>query len=234
MRWRFWRRRLGSGPRLVVRHAPPWPLRWLFTALVLGFSAALALWAFQVGKDIAGLDRNAAQEVVQLKGTVQALQEELDKTQTVTNTSGMLLTAEKAAQEQLLAQMRQLEADNQALRSELGFYEQLIPASGSDGLTIRGLQIDQLAAGQYKWQMVVIQALKDAPDFKGTLVIAFAGSLDGQPWTTNHTSEPQPVSIKGHVRLEGVVDLPAKAVVKTVTAKIQQSGAVKTMQVVQL
>jgi len=47
MRWKLWRRRLSvSAPRMIVRSHLPWPLRWAVAAVVLGFSAAIALWAF--------------------------------------------------------------------------------------------------------------------------------------------------------------------------------------------
>ena len=58
MRWKLLRRRLAT-PRVTVRRHLPWPIRWLSGALVLGFSAAIALWAFETGKDLAGLDRSA-------------------------------------------------------------------------------------------------------------------------------------------------------------------------------
>ena len=52
MRWKLLRRRLSiSAPRVIVRRHLPWPLRWAFVALVLGFSGAIALWAFELGKD---------------------------------------------------------------------------------------------------------------------------------------------------------------------------------------
>ena len=67
MRWKLWRRRLSvSAPRMIVRSHLPWPLRWAVAAVVLGFSAAIALWAFEFGKDIAGLDRDAKAQVAQL------------------------------------------------------------------------------------------------------------------------------------------------------------------------
>src|SRR3990167_4623358 len=123
MRFRLLRRRLTvSAPRVSVRSALPWPFRWLLGAVVLGFSGALALWAFEFGKDIAGLDRNAKQELQQLRA-------ELGKAQSVSNTSESLLTAEKAAQAQLMLQIRKLETDNQLLRRDLGFFERLIPGS---------------------------------------------------------------------------------------------------------
>ena len=235
MRLRLLRRRLTvSAPRMAVRSALPWPFRWLLGALVLGFSGALALWAFEVGKDIAGLDRNAKQELVQLRAEVQQLRSDLAKAQSVSNTSESLLTAEKAVQEQLAQQIRQLELDNQMLRSDLGFFERLIPGTGSDALSIRGLQVERLSEGQIKWQALMIQAAKNAPEFKGSLEITFSGTLEGQPWSMAQAAAPQAVLIKSYLRQEGIVAVPPLAVVKVVTAKILQGGAVKSVQTVKL
>ena len=235
MKFRLLRRRLSvSAPRVSVRSALPWPLRWLMAAIVLGFSGALALWAFEFGKDIAGLDRNAKQELEQLRKEVSVLRSDLVSAQSVSNTSESLLTAEKAAQEQLVMQIRQLQADNLVLRSDLGFFERLIPGSGSGDLNIRGLQVERLDAAQLKWQVLMIQAAKNAPDFKGSLEITFSGTLDGKPWSTTQAPEPQPVLIKGYLRQEGLLDLPAQAVVKTVTAKIYQGREVKTLYTVKI
>jgi len=52
---------------MIVRSHLPWPLRWAVAAVVLGFSAAIALWAFEFGKDIAGLDRDAKAQAAQLE-----------------------------------------------------------------------------------------------------------------------------------------------------------------------
>ena len=231
MRLRLLRRRLTvSAPRVSVRSALPWPLRWLAGAVVLGFSAALALWAFEFGKDIAGLDRDAKQELAQLRQEAQQLREDLAKAQSVANTAESLLTAEKVAQEQLVGQLRQLQTDNQALRNDLGFFERLIPGSGTDAPAIRGLQAERLSPVQLKWQALMIQAVKNAPDFRGGLEITFSGTLEGRPWSMAQASAPQPVVIKGYLRQEGVVDVPPGAVVKTVTAKLLQGSAVKSVQ----
>jgi hypothetical protein len=235
MRLRLLRRRLTvSAPRMAIRSATPWPLRWLLAAVVLGFSGALALWAFEFGKEIAGLDRNAKQELEQLRTEVGRLREALGKAQSVANTSESLLTTEKTAQEQLLLQIRQLQADNLTLRSDLGFFERLIPGTGSDALSIRGLQVERVAEAQLKWQVLMIQAEKNAPDFKGQLEISFTGTLDGKPWTAQHAVAPQSVLIKGYLRQEGLLDVPPQAVVKTVTARILQGGAVKALHTIQL
>ena len=235
MRFRLLRRRLANNtPRVSVRSALPWPFRWLLGAVVLGFSGALALWAFEFGKDIAGLDRNAKQELASLRSEVAVLREELGKSQSISNTSESLLTAERVAQEQLLLQMRQLEVENQALRSDLGFFERLMPGTGSDELNIRGLQVERISEGQLRWQALMIQARKNAPEFKGTLEISLTGTLEGKPWTSAGAGRSQPVVIKSYLRREGLIDLPPMTVVKTVTARILQGSVVKSVQTVKL
>jgi hypothetical protein len=55
VRWKLLRRRLSvSAPRMIVRSHLPWPLRWAVIALMFGFSAALSLWAFELGQDRIG------------------------------------------------------------------------------------------------------------------------------------------------------------------------------------
>lgn len=235
MRFRLLRRRLAHNtPRVSVRSALPWPFRWLLGAVVLGFSGALALWAFEFGKDIAGLDRNAKQELASLRSEVTVLREELGKSQSISNTSESLLTAEKVAQEQLLLQMRQLEVENQALRSDLGFFERLMPGTGSAELDIRGLQVERVSESQLRWQALMIQAKKNAPEFKGTLEISLTGTLEGKPWTSSGAGKSQPIVIKSYLRREGMIELPPLTVVKTVTARILQGSVVKSVQTVKL
>ncbi len=214
---------------MAVRSALPWPLRWLGAAVMLGLCGALALWAFEFGKDIAGLDRNAREELERLRAEVVTLRADLAALSSEDHTAQSRLTTERSLQEQLRMQIRQLEADNQALRNDLGFFERLIPAGG-DALAIRGLQAERLSATQWRWQVLMIQAARNAPDFKGALEISFTGTLAGKPWSAKHAPAPQPVLVKGYLRQEGVVDLPAQAVVKTVTAKLLQGSAVRSVQ----
>lgn len=109
MKFRLFRRRLTiSSPRMAIRSAMPWPLRWAMGAVVLGFSAAIALWTFELGVSIAGLDKAAKLELTKLREEVAGLRSERDKSQSIANISGSLLTAEKAAQEKMTSQIRQL------------------------------------------------------------------------------------------------------------------------------
>ncbi|HSV55235.1 MAG TPA: DUF6776 family protein [Burkholderiaceae bacterium] len=239
MRFRLLRRRLTiSAPRMSVRSAMPWPLRWVGIAVVFGFCAAISLWAFEFGKVIAGLERNSKEELASLRSEVQKLREERDKVQSVVNTSGSLLTAEKSTQEHLSARIRQLEADNRALRDDLGFFEQLIPASGAEGIAIRGLQAEIMGDPQFgaqlKWQVLVIQPSKNAPDFNGKLELTLIGTQNGKAWMMNLPGGPKALQLRQYRRTEGVIDLPPGAVVKTVSAKVMDGAVSRAVQAIKL
>jgi hypothetical protein len=236
MRWKLLRRRLSvSAPRMTVRRQLPWPLRWAIAALVLGFSAALALWAFEFGKDIAGLDRDAKAELARLRDEVGQLRSDSDKARSVADTSGSLLKAERTTLERLAQQVRQLENENLSLKADLGFFERLLPTNGSDGLTIRGLQADLKSPGQLRYQLLVMQGGKIAAEFAGHYDLTLIGTVDGHPWNLPAAGGAQTLRVRQYARVEGLVVLPLNAVVKTVQVRITDaSGAVRATQALRL
>jgi len=215
---------------MTVRSALPWPLRWIAAALVLGFSAAIALWTFEFGKGIAGLDSSAREELHLLRQEGASLRLDRDKTQSIANISGSLLTAEKALQEKMASQIRQLELENRGLRNDLGFFEKLLPTSGTEVASIRSLQAEVLSDTQLKWQVLVLQPVKNAPTFNGKLEITVNGTQDGKSWAMSLPGGPQALKFRQYRRVEGVLDLPPQAVVKTVTAKVFEGLTVRSVQ----
>jgi hypothetical protein len=244
MRFRLLRRRLTiSAPSMAIRSSMPWPLRWALVAVVLGFCAAIGLWAFELGKDLAGIDGNAKQELAQLRTENASLKLERDKAQSVLNTSGSLLTAEKATQEKLISQIKLLESENRALKDDLGFFEKLIPTGGNEGVAIRGLEAEPLNAGaQLKWQVLVIQPTKNAPAFNGKLEITLSGlqggapgtGVGGKPWTQVVGGAAQTLQFTQYRRLENVVDLPPQVVVKQVSAKVTEGANTRAVQTLKI
>jgi hypothetical protein len=214
-----------SAPRMAVRSALPWPLRWLLGAVVLGFSGALALWAFEFGKEIAGLEQDTRGQLQRLRVEHQKVLADMTELKSVANTADSLLVAERAAQDQLKDQLRQLEAENRQLRADLAFFEQLIPAGDDAGIAVRGLRVQRVAEGALDWQVLFMQAQRNPPEFKGELELVVTGTLAGRPWTTQATV--QQVSLRQHLRLEGQLDVPPQAVLKTVSVRLLQSGVVK-------
>jgi hypothetical protein len=220
MRWKLLRRRLSvSAPRMIVRSHLPWPLRWAVAAVALGFSAALALWAFEFGKTIAGLDHGAQEELVRLRTEVAQLKAEHAKARQIADTADSLLKTERVTQERLAQQLRQAEADKQALQADLGFFERLLPSAG-DGMQLRGLQAEIRVPGQLRYQMLVVQNGKTAGEFKGRYELLLSGQLDGKPWSQALSGGPRPLQLGQYTRLEGTVEHPPAAVIKTVQARV--------------
>jgi hypothetical protein len=234
MRWKLIRRRPSiSAPRMTVRSTLPWPLRCATAALVLGFSAAIALWAFEFGRDIAGLDRNATLELSRLRGEVIDLREERDKALAVANVAESLLKTEQATHHRLAQQLRQAEADAMSSRADLRFFEKLLPASGEGGLSVRGLQVEAEVGGQLRYQLLVMQSGKSPAEFRGRYELLLNGVLDGKPWSL--TALEKPLSVKQFARVEGLVDHPPQAVVKTLQVRLtDQNGGVRVTQTVKL
>ena len=144
------------------------------------------------------------------------------------------MTTEKAAQQQWVAQAQQLELDNRRLRDDLGFFEKLIPTSGGDGVAIRGVQAELTGASTVKWQVLVIQASKNAPEFTGRLELSFSGTLNGRPWVGALPEGPRAVAVRQYGRFDGEFELPAQVVLKLVSAKVSDALGVKSTQSIKL
>jgi len=229
MRWKLWRRRLSvSAPRMIVRSHLPWPLRWAVAALALGFSGALAMWAFETGKNIAGLDRDAKEELSRLRVEVAQLRDEREKALSIANTADSLLKTERTAQERLAQQLKQTEAENLALKNDLGFFERLLPAAaGESALSIRGLQAEAVTPGQLRYQLLLMQTGKSRPEFSGRYEMTLSGTLEGRSWSLVPPGGTQPLQVRQYRRVEGLIDHPPQAVIKMVTVKVTDTrGAV--------
>lgn len=217
-----------------MRSHLPWPLRWAVVAVMLGFSSALALWAFEIGKDIAGLDRDSKAELGRLRTEATQLRADNARSQSIANTADSLLIAERATRERLAQQVRQLEGERQSLQADLGFFENLMPLAG-DTIQVRGLQAKASGPGLLKYQLLVMQAARGASEFDGRYELALSGTLDGRPWTQAMPGGAKALQFKQYVRVEGSIEHPLEVVIKTVQARvIDHKSAVRATQILKL
>jgi len=226
MRWKLLRRRLSvSAPRMIVRSHLPWPLRWLVVGLVMGFSAALAMWAFEFGKDIAGFDRVSKQQVQAMRDELQMLRDQYGAARAVANSAETVLKAERAAQERLADQVRALEQRNAELAADLGFFEKLLPAGGQKGWSIRGLQSFVDTPGRLHYQLLVMrQAGGAGAGSRLRYTLELSGTQNGKPWTQPAQNGSPALEGRPYQRLEGAIDYPASAVVRQLTVRIYDAG----------
>lgn len=220
---------------MIVRSHLPWPLRWVVLALMLGFSAAIGLWAFEFGKNIAGLDRNAKAELVRLRDEVAQLRSERESAQSIANTAQSLLRTEQVAQERLVQQFKQVEAENLRLKADLGFFERLLPSSGSQGLNVRALKAQVQSPTETRYQVLLMQIGRNVPEFSGRYEIVLGGTLDGKPWSYAQPGGARAFQVRQSVRFEGLIEHPELAVVKSLTIKVtDKQGTVRATQTVKL
>jgi hypothetical protein len=241
MRWKLLARRLTiSAPRMTVRSHIPWPLRWAVMALVLGLSGAIALWAFEFGKSITGLDSHGREEFARLQGENRLLKDERDKLLSTVNTAESLLKTEKAAQTSLAAQVKALEAENGALKEDLRFFERLIPSNGpAQDLAVRALQTEA-NDGLLRYRMLVMQSGKNPPEFSGRFELVLSGVQAGRPWSATFPAAAQQQAaayrlvFKGYQRVEGEIALPPNTVLKSVQARVLDASGLRSSQTARL
>jgi hypothetical protein len=121
--------------------------------------------------------------------------------------------------------LRQAESDKLTLQSELGFFQKLLP-TGAEGIQLRGLQAEAKAPGELRYQMLVVQNGKDSADFNGRYELQLAGSLDGRAWVQTLPGGPRALQVKQVARVEGLVEHPAAAVIKTVQVRVLDARGV--------
>ena len=236
MRWKLLRRRLSvSAPRVIVRSHLPWPLRWAVAAVVLGFSGALALWAFETGKDLAGLEADLQDELVRLRSEVVDLRAERDRAQSIANAADGLIKAERVAQDRLAQELRQAQTRQQDLEADLGFFQRLLPTVAGQAMQLRALQADAVRPGQTRYQMLVMQSGKSPADFQGRYDIQLGGLWQGKPWNLSLPEGGKALTMRQYARVEGLIEHPPDVVLKTVQAKVTDAqGAVRATETLRL
>lgn len=199
----------------------------MVVAVTFGLCAAIALWAFEFGKDLAGLDRHDKAELASLRVEVAQLRQEREKALSVANTAESLLKSESVARERLALELRQAEADNLDLKADLGFFRRLLPTSAADGLSIRALQAEPKSPGKLRYQLLVMQNGKNVTDFVGRYEVVLVGTLGGRPWHYSSPNDVRTLQLRQYLRVEGLIDHPVQAVVKTVEVRVSdQNGKV--------
>jgi len=174
------------------------------------------------------LDRGAREELEQLREQVAQLRRERDKAQTVANSAESLLKAERTAQENLAEQIRQLESHNLSMKEDLSVFERLIQSANkpSGPIAVRGLQAKLEAPGRLHFQLMLMLNQRSGAGFSGRHEVVLTGTLGGKPWKYSPPSGMRAVQVKPYLRLDGALEYPAQAMVKTVQVTVTDPAGV--------
>ena len=232
---KLWLRRWSISPaRMTIKNHLPWPLRAIFLAIVVGLGGAIALWAYDAGRSFTGFNPGATKERLEtLREQLQQVTAERDRFQTTVNAAESRLNIEHAFQAQLTEQIKNLEAENGRLKDDLSFFEGLLPA-GTQGLSIRSFKVEMVEPTQLRYRLLLMQGGRLVSDFTGNYQLVLTLSQNGK---NAMMTLPKPeaaasfqLSFKHYQRVEGVLDIPPGAVVKSVQVKVLEKGALRAQQ----
>jgi hypothetical protein len=224
---------------MTIKTALPWPLRVAFIGIVLGLGGAVAMWTYDLGRNITGFNPDAInQRLALLKEQVEKLSSERDQFSTTVNAAESQLNIERSAQNQLAEQVKVLETENTKLKEDLTFFESLLPANSGKGIAIRRLKADLVAPNQLQYRVLVMQGGRGPgkPDFVGNLQFAVTVVQEGKsvmmmfPSGNSGEVDKFKLGFKHYQRAEGVLTLPDGASVKTVQARILENGQIRAQQ----
>src|SRR5260221_9854349 len=174
---RFWklRQRFGiAAPRVSVRTHVLWYLRWLGIAVMLAFSAALAAWMYDAGRQFAGFDRGEAeQELSTARSELAKMREELERLRAIANAADSKVSIERTAQQKLAQQARGLEQDNARLREELAIFESMLSSdtAGAAPLSVLRFKVESdTLPGEFRYRVLLLASgPRRGKEFQGRL-----------------------------------------------------------------
>jgi len=232
------RQRFGiAAPKMMVRTHIAWYWRWLGIFALLACAFVMAEWMYDAGRRFAGFDREQLQEELdRLRDSLTRLRDEASRLRAIVDASDSRMKIEQSAQAQLAAQVKTLEDENNRLKEDLAFFENLVPSERRDEkVSIQRFKVDrEVLPGEYRYRLLVMQGGRRDRLFQGSLQLVVEVSQDGKddmillPGPPELNSSSFKLNFKYFHRLEGTFRVPAGAKVRSVQARILENGSSET------
>ena len=228
------RQRFGiSAPRMTVQTHVAWYWRWLGMLIFLSLALALAAWMYDAGRRFAGFDRGELQDqLARLREAMGGLESEASRLRSIAAASESRLKIEQTAQSQLAAQVKSLEDENNRLKEDLAFFENLVPTERrGEKVSIHRFKVERdVLPGEYRYRLLVLQGGKLDREFHGSLQLVVEMQQEGRDATiifpdSSDTGNAYKLNFKYFRRIEGTFRVPAGAKVRTIQARIMENGS---------
>jgi hypothetical protein len=231
-----------AATKLTVKKHTPWPLRLAGIVLAAIIGAGLAVWGWQT------MFGNARAERAGIVAELSASKVELEKETAerkrlaaIVNASDSNLKVEQSTVKQLADQVKSLEAENAKLKADLSYFERLLPSGGQgEVIAVRSLEVlPDTVPNQLRYRALVVQGGREEKNFQGSLQIVMTLVSDGKPLTLvvpdakpgdNKPPDNMKLSFTRYVKVDGQVEIPAGATLKTFQLRVLERGAVRAQQ----
>ena len=223
-----------SAPRMAVRAALPWYVRWLVLAALAVVILLLSRAAYDFGKKFAGFDQSEADREVQgLRESTAKMQQEFAQIRGELAQSERLLQMERATYAGLVKQMKTLTEENAALKEDLAFFQTLMPSGGKEGgVAVNRFMVQNDALpGEYHYRLLVTQTGQRTKDFQGRLQFVVNLQQDTKkivmtlPAEDDQESKGFKLDFRFYQRVEGSFRVAAGAVVKSMQVRVFENGS---------
>lgn len=225
---------------MTIKSHSPWPLKAVFLAALIGLGGAMALLAFELGRNFTGFNSTAStQQVSELAVKIASLTAERDRFSSVVNAAESQANIAQATQAQLSKQIATLETENAKLKEDLAFFEGLLPtATGNQGIAIRRLSLELVTPTQLRYRSLIMQGGKVGRDFVGDLQVLVTAVVRGKNVVLTYPEQntnPNDkagfrLDFKYYQRVDGVLTLPDGATVKSLLVKVLEKGQLRAQQ----
>lgn len=222
-----------SAPRMAVRAALPWYLRWLGLIALALVILLFARATYDFGKKFAGFDQGEADREVQRLREINAkLQQEVAQSRGVAQGERQL-QIERAAYADLVKQMKALTEENATLKEDLAFFQTLMPSGGKQGGVAinRFLVQNDALPGEYRYRLLLTQTGERSKDFQGKLQFVVNLQQDNKklvmtlPAEDDSAAKGFKLNFRFYQRIEGTFRVAPNAAVKSVQVRVFENGS---------
>ena len=238
MKLKLWLRRHSiSAPKMTVKTDFSWPLKVAFLGVALGLSAAIAMWAYDLGRGFKAFGlAPSKQEFAESQEKIETLLLENEGFSSKVNAAESQMNIERSAQKELAEQIKILLSENAKLKEDLTFFESLLPADTGKGITIRRLSVELIASNQLRYRLLLMQGAKGGRNFVGdlqfTVSVVQANKTAMMVFPQGNAGEANKlkVSFKHYQRVEGILTLPEGVSATAVQARVLEKGQIRAQQ----
>jgi hypothetical protein len=231
---RFKPRRLRTASRRVaIRAELAWHWQMAMWAAVGAILIAIGYALYDTGRRFGSPDSQVLEsERGTLRQRIASMEEELERLRAIAVSTDSRVQVEKTAQAQLAKQLKTVEEENTRLKEELAFFENLVPGSKDDRMTIHRFRVEPNGTpGEYRYRMLVMAGTaREGREFNGTVQLVVNVQRDDRNAVImlpegRATDASYRLTFKRMQRVEGMFRVEPTVKVRTVQVRVLENGS---------
>ena len=221
---------------LIVKPRVAPRTKLLFAVLVSVALIFTAGWIYNYGLSVAGFHiQSANREQESLRADIKRLEGANEELRVSLARAQRTLQMDQSAYQELDRSLKASAQEITKLREELNFYRNIIsPVDKKAGLRIQSLAIEPVGnTSQFRYKLVLIQALKHDRSINGTARFEISGMQAGQDAVLTYPKPPERmlnVNFKYFQDIEGKFELPRNFKPRQIKVTVTTAGGAQNVE----